>query len=300
MRKHFCAINKGEKRLKKTINSIKDIEKPNKIQEEVSKVDTHSEKFTLMEANYPKDDRYEDITFPNKEYKVSLERPTRIYCDGIFDMFHYGHARLFEQVKNLFPNVHLVIGVTNDELTIKNKGKMVMNEKERAESVSHCKYVDEIIENVPWTTTFDFLESHNIDYVAHDDIPYPSSTSDDVYGHLKKAGKFIPTKRAKNISTTAMITRIIKDYHQYVKRQILRGISHKDLNISIFEEVQIKIQQSLGEDVEYMKEELRIALNYWEDVTKKLFRKIKSKFTNDSSFMGKFIRMIKSIEKTRG
>ena len=47
-----------------------------------------------------------------------------------------------------------------------------MTEEERIESVRHCKHVDEIIPHAPWITTLDFLEEHNIDYVAHDDIPY--------------------------------------------------------------------------------------------------------------------------------
>lgn len=68
-------------------------------------------------------------------------------------------------------------------MTAKYKGKTVMNERERYESLRHCKWVDEIIEDAPWVVDMDFLENHNIDYVAHDDLPYSdaSGQSDDVY-----------------------------------------------------------------------------------------------------------------------
>lgn len=34
-----------------------------------------------------------------------------------------------------------------------------------------CRWVDEVIPNAPWVITQEFIDKHNIDYVAHDSLP---------------------------------------------------------------------------------------------------------------------------------
>ncbi|KAI8357364.1 hypothetical protein EDC96DRAFT_515121 [Choanephora cucurbitarum] len=188
------------------------------------------------------------------------DRPVRIYCDGIYDMFHFGHAKALEQAKKAFPDVYLLVGVCNDEETHKRKGRTVMKDTERYESVRHCKWVDEVIEAAPWTVTQEFLDFHQIDYVAHDAEPYQSTESGDVYAFVKSQGRFFPTERTSGISTSDLITRIVRDYDKFLRRNLERGVSFKELNISFIKKQQIKTQ--LG--IERVKANLVEHLELWE------------------------------------
>lgn len=258
------------------------------------------DRFVQLTPNYPKDARYENISFKHQTFSIPIDRSVRIYCDGIFDMFHYGHARLFEQVKGLFPNVCLIVGVCNDQLTTMYKGNVVMNESERYESVRMCKYVDEVIEDAPWVTDVEFLQKHKIDFVAHDEAPYACVGTDDVYGYLKAMNRFIPTKRAASISTTGIITRIIKNYDLYLRRQILRGISYKDLNISLFKKERIMLKESFKKDVKEMKEEFLVALNFWENLSKKFIRSLKDRMEDKHpGMLSKVLNLMKSSESKK-
>lgn len=61
--------------------------------------------------------------------------------------------------------VHLCVcvdAVCSDELTHKYKGFTVMTETERYEALRHCRYVDEIVRDAPWTLSPEFLEKHKV------------------------------------------------------------------------------------------------------------------------------------------
>jgi choline-phosphate cytidylyltransferase len=117
--------------------------------------------------------------------------------------------RQLEQAKKAFPDVYLMVGVTGDQETHARKGLTVLSGKERAETVRHCKWVDEVVENCPWIVTPEFINERQIDYVAHDDIPYGADEGDDIYAPIKATGKFLVTQRTEGVSTTGIITKCV-------------------------------------------------------------------------------------------
>jgi choline-phosphate cytidylyltransferase len=83
--------------------------------------------------------------------------------------------------------------------------------------------VDEVYEGAPWIINesiyliyTEFLTDNNIDYVAHDDIPYVTADTEDAYAECKRVGKFIATQRTQGISTSDLVTRIIADRDKYL------------------------------------------------------------------------------------
>ncbi|KAJ4907268.1 Choline-phosphate cytidylyltransferase 1 [Raphanus sativus] len=185
------------------------------------------------------------------------DRPVRVYADGIYDLFHFGHARSLEQAKKSFPNTYLLVGCCNDETTHKYKGRTVMTAEERYESLRHCKWVDEVIPDAPWVINQEFLDSNRIDYVAHDSLPYAdtSGAGKDVYEFVKKVGRFKETMRTEGISTSDIIMRIVKDYNQYVMRNLDRGYSREDLGVSFVKEKRLRVNMRLKKLQERVKEQ---------------------------------------------
>lgn len=181
------------------------------------------------------------------------DRPIRIYADGVFDLFHLGHMKQLEQAKKAFENVELVCGIPSDIETHKRKGLTVLTDLQRMETLKHCKWVDQVIPDAPWCVTSEFLIKHRLDYVAHDDLPYASTDSDDIYKEIKEKGMFLTTQRTEGISTSDIITKIIRDYDKYLMRNFARGATRKELNVSWLKKNELEFKKHISDFRSYWK-----------------------------------------------
>tara|TARA_R110000782_G_scaffold37541_1_gene88808 strand:- start:397 stop:1575 length:1179 start_codon:yes stop_codon:yes gene_type:complete len=103
----------------------------------------------------------------NYYYITCNKRKKHIYVNVACDLFHYGHSTLFKKIKEQFPNSILSVGICSDESIYKYKNKYpIFCLREREITIRDCKYVDETLINVPINTTLDFINKHNIDFVA--------------------------------------------------------------------------------------------------------------------------------------
>lgn len=198
-----------------------------------------------LDAELPEEYR----RFRPRGYHFNLpptDRPVRVYADGVFDLFHLGHMKQLEQAKKCFPNVTMIVGVPSDTLTHRYKGLTVLSDEQRCETLRHCKWVDEVVPNAPWSVTQEFIDKHEIDYVAHDDIPYESAGQEDVYKFVKERGMFLVTQRTDGVSTSDIITKIIRDYDQYLMRNFARGVNRKDLNVSWLKKNELELRRHVN------------------------------------------------------
>ena len=139
----------------------------------------------------------------------------RVYCSGVFDLFHLGHMLLFEKIHTILSksncNFELIVGIHNDNDCQSYKRKPIIEENIRYDTVKHAKYVDSIIMNAPLQITKEFLEEHYIDFVIIGK-EYESNHEKNVFFHkgALEMNNYLYVERADIISTSDII-RLVKE-----------------------------------------------------------------------------------------
>ena len=132
-----------------------------------------------------------------------------IYADGIFDLFHVGHVRHFQKLKNISDDVFLKIGVISDKNATSYKRKPIYEESHRYELVESCKYIDYVIRDSPLYITEEFIKEHQIDYVYHAFINISDSNKqNELFEIPMKLGIMRVIPYNTGISTTDIIKNI--------------------------------------------------------------------------------------------
>ncbi|KAJ3410041.1 hypothetical protein CcCBS67573_g00288 [Chytriomyces confervae] len=142
--------------------------------------------------------------------EATTPKPVRIWVDGCFDLFHFGHANAIRQAKAIGgPNAVMVAGVCNDADIAANKGPTVMNEQERYAAVAACKWVDEVVPDAPYMTSLECMDLHNCDICVHGDDITTMADGSDCYSEAKAANRYKEFKRTQGVSTTELVGRML-------------------------------------------------------------------------------------------
>lgn len=62
-----------------------------------------------------------------------------------------------------------MVGVLADELCEAHQSPIIWPHVDRCEVLRHCRWVDEVVPDAPWTIDEQFLRAKKIDYVAIDE-----------------------------------------------------------------------------------------------------------------------------------
>eukprot|EP00762_Andalucia_godoyi_P001504 ANDGO_00155.mRNA.1 Ethanolamine-phosphate cytidylyltransferase len=135
---------------------------------------------------------------------------TRVWVDGVFDLTHYGHLNAIRLAAQLGDD--LVAGISPSADVALHKGcPTVLSDDERKTVIESCRWVKEVVCDIPWTTTLAVLDENKIDFCAHGSDTSTDVHGNDTYAFAKAAGRFKVFPRTEGISTTGLIQRMLSN-----------------------------------------------------------------------------------------
>jgi ethanolamine-phosphate cytidylyltransferase len=141
----------------------------------------------------------------------------------------------FRQARAL--GTHLIAGVNSDASITTCKGRPLTNDAERLATVRGCRWVDAVVEHVPYVMNERYLHAiigeHRLDAIVHGDDPcivdgknvyeaaqvtaflcfYWCDTCYIVCSCLQRLGKYRTIPRTEGVSTTDIVGRILEHFH---------------------------------------------------------------------------------------
>jgi cytidyltransferase-like protein len=131
-------------------------------------------------------------------------KKTTVYCDGVYDMTHFGHMEHF--IQSAKHGDYLKVGVHDDETVMTYKRRPIMTHEERCLTVSKCRDVDAVVPNAPLVITEEYLKKHHIDLVVCSE-EYDVEENE-YYAVPRRLGIVRTRPRTKEISSSDIINRL--------------------------------------------------------------------------------------------
>ncbi len=126
---------------------------------------------------------------------------TKILTVGVFDYFHYGHLKLFEQAKNIVPDSYLIVAVQDSDYIkdVKPDTEIFYSTDVRVELVSNLKCVDKV---AVYKNVSDIVQHIDFDiFAVGEDQNHPGFQSAIEYC-ISNGKKVVRMHRTPNISST--------------------------------------------------------------------------------------------------
>ncbi|CAD5220712.1 unnamed protein product [Bursaphelenchus okinawaensis] len=183
----------------------------------------------------------------------------RVWCDGCYDMVHFGHANHLRQAKAM--GAKLIAGVHTDRDIEYNKGPPVFNEQERYKMVAAIRWVDQVVAGAPYVTTVETLNQHDCDFCVHGDDVTLTAEGEDTYAEVKRLRRYRECKRTPGVSTTDLVGRML----------LLTRSHHTKEND--FTEEQMEIAKALATDS--TAKQLYVTVNKYDSKSQSLIEVIK-------------------------
>ena len=138
-------------------------------------------------------------------FSITYAKPVRVYVDVVGDLFHAGHVQFFKKARE--EGDYLIVGIHRDDEVTEYKRQPYLTMEERRIVIEACRYVDEVIIDVPIGISEEWIEKYEIDLVIHgDDFSEENKLAH--YGVPIRLGIFKTVPYTKGTSTTEIIERI--------------------------------------------------------------------------------------------
>lgn len=115
---------------------------------------------------------------------------------GTYDLFHIGHVRLFERIRQRFDR--LVVAVSTDEFNAIKGKRSVVSFADRVAMVASCRWVDAVIPETDWAQKERDIVTYGADAVVM------GSDWEGRFDHLKPLCEVLYLPRTEGVSSTEL------------------------------------------------------------------------------------------------